>query len=347
MASIQQLTYVAPSQLEWQEVARPTLQTGRDAIVQPLAVARCDLDLYIARGLFRAPGPFALGHEIAGVIVDVADGVKGFRPGDRVIVPFQISCGECTNCRRGWTNACSAVPPCAAYGLGSNPDGDFGGGLSDLLRVPFADAMLQLVPAALTLEQACGLSDNVADGYRTVAPYLQQYPGERVLVAGGLAQSVGLYAVQAALALGASEVCYVDYDAKRLEIAKGLGAVTQRVNYEEQGEASEDYLITVDAACTASGTAFALRSTAPCGFCTSVSGGLSPTTELPLNSVYLKGINYNISRVHGRAILPQVLHKVCCGSMDPLSFVSRQVSFAEAAESMTDTGPKIIFTRSD
>ena len=114
MATMQQLSYIAPKILEWQEVPSPEITSDLDALVRPIAVARCDLDLYIAMGSYRTPGPFALGHETVAVIEEIGAGVTQFVPGDRVIVPFQINCGVCTNCARGWTNACSSVPPLAA-----------------------------------------------------------------------------------------------------------------------------------------------------------------------------------------------------------------------------------------
>ena len=224
MATIRQLTYAGPRKLEWREVDAPRIEHDVEALVRPLAVARCDLDLYIAMGGYRTPGPFAFGHEMTAVVTDVGDAVTSVVPGDHVIVPFQIHCGKCTNCERGWTNACTSVPPFAAFGLGTNRERDFGGAFSDSVRIPFADAMLVALPEGMSPETACGLGDNVADGYRTVASHLERFPREKVLVVGGLGQSVGLYAVQAALALGASAVTYTDFDDKRLTFARDMGA---------------------------------------------------------------------------------------------------------------------------
>jgi alcohol dehydrogenase len=113
---MRQLTYAGGSTIEWWDVPEPKLQDDRDALVQPLAVTRCDLDLIIAVGKSGLPGPFALGHETAGRVVDVGDAVQNFVPGDLVIVPFQISCGDCERCRRGHTNACISVPFRSSYG---------------------------------------------------------------------------------------------------------------------------------------------------------------------------------------------------------------------------------------
>jgi alcohol dehydrogenase len=330
--------------LEWRDVAIPRLESDKAALIKPLAVARCDLDYYIVMGAYQTPGPFAFGHEMTGVVEDVGDSVCNFSPGDRVIVPFQINCGECDNCRRGWTNACSEVSPGAAYGLGINPDGDYGGAFSDCVRVPYADAMLVKLPDTLSPEAGAGLSDNVADGYRTVAQGLSEFPGEPVLVVGGLAQSVGLYAVHAAIALGSRRVVYVDTDQHRLNLAKQAGAQVYMVDdYTSEPYYSEQFLITVDATATAQGLSYTLLSTAPCGSCTGVSGGLTKTSELPLSSIYLKGITYNVSRVHGRAVLPETLSHACCGTIDPLALVEKVLPFESCIESMLDPAPKLIF----
>jgi threonine dehydrogenase-like Zn-dependent dehydrogenase len=72
---------------------------------------------------------------------------------------------------------------------------------------------------------------------------------------------------------------------------------------------------------------------------------LTPTTELPLSSAYLRGITYNVSRVHARAVLPETLRHACNGTIDPLSIVTRTVSFEDSIEAMFDPSPKVIFSR--
>lgn len=346
MSTMQQLTFVEQNSLEWWEVPVPRLRTGRDAIVRPLAVARCDLDAAIVTGAFPIQGPFGFGHEMSAEVVEAGESVMGFRPGDRVVVPFQISCGECRNCRRGWTNACENEVPYAAFGLGTRLEDDYGGALSDLVRVPYADAMLMSLPEAISPEAGAGLSDNVADGYRTVAPRLLEYPGEPVLIAGGLAQSVGLYAVHAAVAMGSPRVVYVDFDEDRLTKARAAGAETLEINsYEEVRRHDDDFLITVDTSGLPGGLNYAIRSTAPCGFLTGVSGGLSPTTELELPGAYRRGITYDLSRVHARREMPHTLCHACLGKVDPMAIVDRVVSFEDSIEAMLDPAPKIIFTR--
>ncbi|MEQ8268972.1 MAG: alcohol dehydrogenase catalytic domain-containing protein [Parvibaculum sp.] len=342
---MRQLTFVEAKRFEWRDVAAPAIETGKDAIVEPLAVARCDLDYYIAIGAYGRPGPYAFGHEMVAVVREIGDKVKTVAPGDRVIVPFQINCGECTNCRRGWTNACEAVPSAASFGLGTGVDRDFGGAFSDLVRVPFADAMLVPLPASVAPETACLLGDNVADGYRTVAAHLARFPGAPVLVAGGLAQSVGLYAAQTAVALGAERVVYTDFDDTRLALARGLGAEARKVDYSAERRHDDSFLITVDASSMAEGLSYAFRSTAACGFCTGVAGGLTAMTPLPLAGSWIRGITYEVSRVHSRASLPHVLGHVCDGTLHPETLVARTASFDDAIEAMFDPAPKIVFSK--
>ena len=78
---MRQLTFVEPRTFEWREVDAPRIEASVQAVVRPLAVTRCDLDLYIATGLFPMEGPFAFGHEIAGEVVDIGDDVTSVAAG--------------------------------------------------------------------------------------------------------------------------------------------------------------------------------------------------------------------------------------------------------------------------
>ena len=336
------LVFLGPGNLEWQESADPRLADDRDVVVRPLAVARCDLDPAIALGLFPMTPPFAMGHEMVGEIVERGDHAGTAAIGDQVIVPFQISCGSCSMCRHGLTNACSTVPPGSAFGLGPHGGIDFGGALADLVRVPFADHLLLPLPDDLDPVVASGIPDNVSDGYRTVAGPLAELPGAPVLVVGGLAASVGLSAVAAAVALGSDRVVYVDQDQTRLALAASLGAET--VDAPLVGLALDtSFPITVDACVLDEGRDLALRSTSPCGTCTSVSGGASARSSVPLQSMYLKGIRYEIGRVHARSTAPAVLELVADGRLDPGAIITRTLPFDDAVDAMTAPDIKIVF----
>ncbi|MEO1060600.1 MAG: alcohol dehydrogenase catalytic domain-containing protein [Actinomycetota bacterium] len=335
--------------LAWREVPDAELVDATDVIVAPLAVARCDLDLSIALGLYPMPLPLAMGHEMAGEIVEVGDEVERWSVGDRVIVPFQVSCGRCDTCRDGHTNACTSVPVGSAYGFGPHGDLDVGGSLTERVRVPFADELLIAVPDGLDPVAAAGIPDNVSDGYRTVAGPMRDRPDSPVLVVGGAGQSVGLYAVAAAVALGAPAVLFLDHDDERLRCAERLGAEVfdvRSVDDPKQVRAVTKPFgaaITVDASGTDDGRTLALTSARPCGHCTSVIGGAGGTDVLPLQTMYVKGMTYDISRVHARATAPEVLELVSDGRLDPLAITHRVVDVDDAVEAMTAPDIKIIF----
>lgn len=342
---MRQLTFVGPRKLEWWDVEAPRLEGDGEALIRADTIARCDLDLYIAQGLIPFEPPFSLGHEMVATVLEVGDAVGHVAPGDRVIVSFQIHCGTCAACRRGLTNACTTTPPGANYGLGRYGGIDFGGGFSDLVRVPYAEAMLLPLADGVDALAAAHLADNAADGYRTVAPHLEAEPGAKVLVVGGLGQSVGLFAVQAAVALGAAEVVYTDSDPTRLALAEKLGARTRHVSYAERVEIEGQYPITVDACTLPEGRRLALLSTERCGVCTSISNGVEKEGTLPLDLMYKKGIRYEIGRVHSGATMGRMLDHVCKGDLHPEQLVGRVASFEEAPEAMLDPAPKVVFTR--
>lgn len=338
------LVFRGPMDLGWEEVSTPAIVDERDALVRPLAVARCDLDPAIAVGLYPMPAPFVMGHEMVGEIVAVGPAAGPWRPGDRVIVPFQLSCMACDPCGRGHSNACVEVPSGTAFGLGPHGGIDLGGALAELVRVPWADVMLLPLPEGIDPSVAAGIPDNVSDGYRCVAGPLAERPGGAVLVVGGLAPSVGLYAVMSAVALGSEQVVYVDDDAGRLDSAASLGAEVVDAGG-RWGDLRLDrrFPIAVDASVLDPGRNLALRSVEACGVCTSVSGGAGPMASLPLQNMYLKGVRYEIGRVHACSTAPAVIDLVVSGRLDPGRIIDRVVPFSEAADGMVAQATKIVF----
>ena len=338
------LMFRGPMAIAWEEIETPKLLEPRDALVRPIAVARCDLDPAIAIGLYPMPAPFVMGHEMVGEVVAVGEAISNVHLGDKVIVPFQLSCMTCAPCLRGHTNACVNVPSGTAFGLGPHGGIDLGGALAELVRVPWADVMLIPLPEGMDPVVAAGIPDNVSDGYRCVAAPLAERPGAPVLVVGGLAPSVGLYAVLAALALGSERVVYVDDDAARLELAVAAGA--EVVDAKDQWDSlklAERFPIVVEANVLDPGRNFALQSVEPCGVCTSVSGGASSRSNLPLQSMYLKGVRYEIGRVHACATARPVLDLVSSGALDPARIINKVVPFSEAIEGMMLPVVKVVF----
>ena len=223
---MRQLMLDGPDACSWSDTPDLVLKAPTQALVRPLAVACCDLDVWVAQGgLPMAPG-HALGHEGVAEVVEVGADVTSVRVGDRVIVPFQISCGLCTACLRGATGSCASLPLMAMYGMAPIAGLDGGGFMADLVLVPYSDAMLVPLPDGVDPVAVASMSDNIPDGWRTVGPYRSQLAAlevdeRRVLVMGRL--SIGLYAAAFASAMGA-HVDYVDTDAGRLAIAEKLGA---------------------------------------------------------------------------------------------------------------------------
>ena len=344
MTTMQQLTFLGPKQFEWREVPSPLLTSDYSATVKPLAVSRCDLDLYMANGSYPINGPFAFGHEIAGEVVDIGDRVSSVRPGDRVIVPFQISCGKCAMCKRGWTNSCENVPRYSAYGLAPSSGKDWGGGFSDLIEAPFADSMLVKIPNNLSLTVAATLSDNVIDAYRVVRDGLTAHPESPILICGGLGQSTGLFAIQFALALGASSVTYRDFDPDRIKLASGLGSAASEIDY-ASAQAEVLFPVVIDASALSAGAEFALASTAPCGHCFSISNPVDGSPKFPLRSMYMKGATYSVARVHARGSLIGALNCVTCGHVHPDKVISDTLSFSDAIGALPVASIKPVFVR--
>ncbi len=337
---MRELTFVEAGKVEFREKASPTLGGPKEAIVRPIAASRCDLDLVIARGKAPIAGPFAMGHECTAEVVDVGDAVRTVKPGDRVAVPFQIRCGECARCKRNQGAYCTGVPKLSSFGLGPLSGTEYGGCVSDLLRVPFADAMLVRLPDGVDPLFAAALSDNAVDGYRTVAEALALEPGEPVLVAGGGATSVGLYAVSAAKACGASAITYVDTSEERGAIATRLGATFVRERYRPDLRVGR-FPITVDATAREEGLRFCIASTDGGGVTTSV-GIYFGDVRFDLLDMYTRGIRFVTGRVDARRELEPALALVARGLFDLAPIVTSIVSFDDAPRAWVEPGTKVV-----
>jgi threonine dehydrogenase-like Zn-dependent dehydrogenase len=341
---VEQITYIEPGRLEVQDVPEPELGAPGAALVRPTAVATCDLDLAIVTGQAPLPGPFPFGHEGVAEVVAVGDGVRSVLTGDLVSVPYHVFCGECTACRRGRTAGCTGHAAAGTgvagqcYGLAQGGQ-RWGGFLSDLVLVPYADAMLVSLPEGVEPATAASVSDNVSDGWRTVAPRLEEEPGAPVLVVGGSA-SIGLYAAAIAGALGAERVDYVDDDADRLARAERLGATVTEGLPERLGP----YPITVDASGQPDGLRLALRSTANGGACTSIGIYYMPV-ELPLLEMFVADVTFRTGMAHARPAMTEVLELVRDGRLRPELVTKHSVAWADAVPALEQLDGKLVITR--
>jgi threonine dehydrogenase-like Zn-dependent dehydrogenase len=339
---MQQLMFEDAGTYAWRETPEPRLTAPEQAIVRPLAVACCDLDVAVAQGRLPMPPGHAVGHEGVAEVVAVGAAVERVEVGDRVIVPFQISCGSCPACRRGLTGSCGSLPLMAMYGMAPLAGLDGGGFMADQVLVPYADAMLVGLPEGVDAVALASMSDNIPDGWRGVGPYRHELTAldpadRRVLVVGRL--SIGLYAAASAAALGL-HVDYVDTDQNRLAIAEKLGASAH--DRDKPDKAAEPYPVTVHTSADPAVLAATLRATWPDGVCTDT--GIYPQpVEMPLLPMYTRGVRFVTGRVNARAVVPEVLDLL--GRRDLAPAVERVVPWDDAPSVWPTMTGKTVFTR--
>jgi threonine dehydrogenase-like Zn-dependent dehydrogenase len=327
------LVFVDTNRIEWREVSDARITAGSEAIVRPIVMGRCDLDVGYVRGITPMPVGAPIGHEIIGEIVDIGDSVRQFKPGDVVIVPAQISCGTCRNCRRGFTGRCQSVPFGASYGMGR--EGNYGGGVADLVRVPFADAMLYRLPRGAVAKDWIGASDMAQDAYRAVGPQLRERPGARVLVLGGLPSVIGIYAAGLAIACGASAVDYYDSDDTRLREAEKYGA---RPIKRGVSEPDGVYEIVVDSSIDHVALIDSFRFAEPEAIVTSVTIHFGATAAAPFMEAYHKGLFYRTGRPNCRQHMEAVGCLCHSGVFKPHLLEATEFAYDDAIDAWLDEG---------
>ena len=230
------LTWHGKGDIRCESVPDPSIEDGRDAIIKVTACAICGSDLHIFDGVIpQMKKGDVLGHETMGEVVEVGKDNKKLKVGDRVVVPFTISCGECFFCKHGYFSACERSNPdkkTAEEVWGHSPAGLFGyshmlggfpGGQAEYLRVPFADVGPMKVPEGLTDEQVLFLSDIFPTGYMA-AEFCDIEEGDTIAIWG--CGPVGQFAIRSAFLLGAGRVLAIDTVPERLALAKEAGAET-------------------------------------------------------------------------------------------------------------------------
>jgi len=223
-------------------VPDPKIINPHDAIIKITLTAICGSDLHLYDGFIPLmQSGDILGHEFMGEVVEVGSEVKRVKIGDRVVVPFTISCGNCFFCQRDLWSLCDNTNPNAAiaeklYGHSaaglfgySHIFGGYAGGQAQYARVPFADVGLFKIPDGLTDEQVLFLTDIFPTGYMA-AENCNIQPGDTVAVWG--CGPVGLFAIKSAYMLGADRVIAIDRIPERLQMAKDYGKA-EVINYEE------------------------------------------------------------------------------------------------------------------
>ena len=224
------VVYKGPFEVAVENVPDPTIQHPNDVIVKITSSCICGSDLHMYEGRTAAEAGIVFGHENMGVIQEIGSAVKNLSIGERVVMPFNVACGFCKNCQRGFTGFCTTVNPGFAGGAyGYVAMGPWVGGQAEYLQVPFADFNCLTLPAGTENEADYALlADIFPTGYHG-AELADVSPGESVAVFG--AGPVGLMAAYSSVIRGAAEVYAIDHVQERLDKAAEIGAIP--INFDD------------------------------------------------------------------------------------------------------------------
>jgi threonine dehydrogenase-like Zn-dependent dehydrogenase len=341
------LYVIKPGELEWRDVPAPRLGGPGEALVEPIAASICDFDRPLVEGRPHAYSgrlpftqPYAFGHEAVARVVEVGRDVRSVKPGDVVAVPWHINCGECGRCRRGLTAFCEKFPDDRLHIYGVPTGLDFGGLFDDVVRVPFADAMLVKVPPGIDPAEAVSAGDNLSVGRALVAPHLAA-GRRRVLVLGFGAN--GLYVTAFAVALGAERVVYIDDDADNRALAESFGA-TAFAGPPDRAHGRFD--LVVDAAFHPPWLRRAVRVLEPDGMIESM-GHMTDVT-LPgdaMFAMFTTGVTFHCAACSTGPHIAPTLEVVAEGRITPSRVWSKRVSWDDLPAAIVAGGRKVVGIR--
>jgi threonine dehydrogenase-like Zn-dependent dehydrogenase len=366
------VTWHGKGDVRVERVPDPEILNPRDAIVKITSTCICGSDLHLYDGYIPTMrSGDILGHEFMGEVVEVGSAIRQkVNPGDRVVVPFTISCGNCFYCKRDLWSLCDNSNPNAWMAeqlYGASPAGLFGyshmmggyaGGQAEFARVPFADSGPIKVPSTLTDEQVVFLSDIFPTGYMA-AENCGIRPGDTIAVWG--CGPVGQFAIKSALALGAARVMAIDREPDRLQMAAADGKATP-LNFEQvdvyealmdlTGSMGPDACIdavgleahgtTLDywydrvktAAFMATDRVVALRQAIHCcrkGGVVSIPGVYGGFLDkVPLGAAFNKGLTLKMGQTHVQRYMPKLLRMIEEGRIDPSFVVTHRLRLDEA-----------------
>ncbi|MCC6456282.1 MAG: glutathione-dependent formaldehyde dehydrogenase [Caldilineaceae bacterium] len=365
--------WMGKKNVQVEEVPDPKILNSQDAIVHITSTAICGSDLHLYNGFVASmvKGDI-LGHEFMGEVVEVGPEVKNLQVGDRVVVPFTISCGKCWSCEHELYSLCENSNPNAEMAeklWGHSPAGIFGyshllggfaGGQAEYARVPYADVGPLKVPEELSDEQALMLADVFPTGYMA-AENCNIHEGDIVAVWG--CGPVGQFAIKSAYMLGAERVIAIDRFPYRLEMAREqAGAVT--LNYEEVdvlealqemtgGRGPDSCIDAVGMEAHGHGLEFAydrmkqatmMETDRPIalreailacrrGGTLSIAGVYSGFTDkIPFGALMNKALTVKTGQTHVQHYMRPLLEKVQHGEIDPSFVVTHRMQLSEAAD---------------
>jgi threonine dehydrogenase-like Zn-dependent dehydrogenase len=356
------LVYRGPSRVRIEDKPEPRLEHPSDVILRVTSTAICGSDLHLYHGLVpdtRVGSTF--GHEFAGLVEEVGSDVSTLRAGDRVVVPFNISCGSCYFCARGLTGNCEMTNPSSTVASGvygySHTTGGFDGGQAEYVRVPFGDVGPMKIPEGMTDEEVLFLSDILPTGYQA-AEMGEIKEGETVVVFG--AGPVGLFAMRSAWLLGAGRVIAVDHLEYRLEFARQWAKV-ETVNFREvdivdhlrrmtEGRGPDVCIDAVGCEAVGSGyhTLFGKKLKLEAGAATALAwciesvrkGGNGsivgvygpPWNTLPIGTAMNKGLTLRMNQCNVKRYMPRLLEHIQAGRIDAKGIITHRVPLSEAAD---------------
>jgi len=324
------VTFQAPGEVRLDDVPEPELLAADDAIVRVEASGICGSDLHIYHGRVQIEPGFVIGHEFVGEVIAAGDEVTRVAVGDRVLGTYATACGKCFFCKREEFHKCDES---RVYGHGATL-GSLQGAQAEQVLVPHANLALRQVPEGLSDEVALFAGDVMGTGFHAIdsRPLAE---GETAAILG--MGPVGLCAVQAAKAAGASEVVAIDTVEDRLKMAESFGATP--VHLTEQSPRDEVKKLTegrgVDLAVDAVGHPealdLALRLARKAGT-VSATGVYAERAEVHLGVLWIKAITLTSGHANVIKHLDRVLELISAGKLDPAPLVTHHMKLDEAPE---------------
>lgn len=325
----------AEGEVEVRQCPEPHTVAASDAVVKVTLAGICGSDLHIVAGRDRGCRMGTImGHEFVGVVTEVGSQVARFRPGDRVVAPFTVNCGQCFFCQRRLPARCERS---AGFGFVTSEGRGLEGAQAEFVRVPFADTSLLALPdrdhagAPFEDQDALFLGDILSTAYGA-ADAACIVPGDVVAVVG--CGPVGLLAIQAAELFQPACVVAVDPCAYRRDKAAALGALP--CPPEQARALCDDHTHGrgADAVIEAVGTEGALTralSLMRPGAIVSIAGyHTADTFSLPIQTAYDLNLTLKVGRANARVHMETLLPKVLAGIFRPRAIISHVLPLRQA-----------------
>jgi 2-desacetyl-2-hydroxyethyl bacteriochlorophyllide A dehydrogenase len=324
------VTFQAPGEVRIEEKRDPEVGSADEAVVRVEVSGICGSDLHIYHGRVPVEPGFTIGHEFVGTVLAVGDDVERVGIGDRVLGCFHTACATCGSCLRGDYHRCQRG---RTFGHGSNL-GDLQGAQAEQLLVPRANLTLRRVPEGMADEVALFAGDVMGTGYHAVA-HAGMRAGDSVAVLG--LGPVGLCAVQAAVASGATQVFAVDSVEQRLQMAARFGATPLHLEDDDPKRAVRTATdkrgvdVVVDAVGDPGPLAMAVSLARDAGTVSGI-GAYAGKGEAPLGLAWLKGLTLRLGLANVIAHVDRVLALIEAGKLDPSPLVTHRMKLDEAED---------------